>query len=203
MPLIDRQSFTWGPYLWKSHLRDEETQELLKRAHACHGKKTAEPILPFNFGNEWYFTEEDGEYFKRIWNKYLKAYLEGYAVHNNLPPMTDAEFRCWDLNAIWANFYQKNDMAALHNHVGDLSFVIYLDIPEYTNSIDLDKIKGTAPPPGSITFTWGDDKKVFIPATGDLYMFPSNLFHMVMPFKTDVTRISMSGNIFFQQLFHG
>jgi hypothetical protein len=38
-----------------------------------------------------------------------------------------------------------------------------------------------------------------MPKEGDLYMFPAQLRHFVLPFKSDVTRISVSGNILFKQ----
>ena len=35
--------------------------------------------------------------------------------------------------------------------------------------------------------------------TGDLYIFPASLKHYVFPFKSPVTRVSVSGNIMFDQ----
>ena len=34
-----------------------------------------------------------------------------------------------------------------------------------------------------------------VPFTGDMFMFPAWLKHWVSPFKSDVTRISVSGNV--------
>ena len=90
-------------------------------------------------------------------------------------------------------------MTALHNHVGDLSIVLYLQIPTYT-----DKVLGTAPAPGSITFSWGDSKKTFEPKEGELFIFPSGLHHMVMPHKTEgAERVSLSANLYYNAPFHG
>jgi hypothetical protein len=33
------------------------------------------------------------------------------------------------------------------------------------------------------------------PKTGDFFVFPAKLHHTVAPFKSDVTRISVSGNL--------
>ena len=42
------------------------------------------------------------------------------------------------------------------------------------------------------------NQRVFTPNTGDIFIFPAWLQHMVIPFKTpDVERISVSGNIMF------
>ena len=39
-------------------------------------------------------------------------------------------------------------------------------------------------------------KKVVVPKTGDMYIFPASLRHSVYPFKGDSTRVSMSGNLY-------
>ena len=90
-------------------------------------------------------------------------------------------------------------MTALHNHVGDLSIVLYLQIPTYT-----DTVLGTAPAPGSITVSWGDSKKTFEPKEGEMFIFPSGLHHMVMPHKTKgAERVSLSANLYYNAPFHG
>jgi hypothetical protein len=38
-----------------------------------------------------------------------------------------------------------------------------------------------------------------LPKTGDMYIFPATLKHWVFPFKSLVTRVSVSGNILFDQ----
>ena len=59
------------------------------------------------------------------------------------------------------------------------------------------------PKPGSIVFRYGEEKdmlspmRFYIPKAGDIFIFPSWLEHMVIPFKTpDVERVSVSGNIY-------
>ena len=68
----------------------------------------------------------------------------------------------------------------------------------------MNNFEGTAQKPGQITFKYGQIQDYqnqwattnlnLVPKTGDMYIFPAQLEHMVAPFKSDVTRISVSGN---------
>ena len=154
-------------------------------------------MLPFNFDDQWHFPSKDIEWFWGIFKPHLKKYLGGYSRHNDLPVPTEDDI--WEFDHIWVNYYKEHDMTALHNHVGDLSIVLYLQIPTYT-----DKVLGTAPEPGSITFCWGGDKKTFVPKVGELFIFPSGLHHMVMPHKTEgAERVSLSANLYYRAPFNG
>ena len=65
----------------------------------------------------------------------------------------------------------------------------------------IEDFKGTGLGPGTITFFYGEDQKGIVTAHGvrptesDLWIFPASLRHMVPPFRSDVTRISISGNL--------
>ena len=154
--MLRTEGYTWGPYLWRTTLNDEIISVILKRANGIRGEKSATPMLPFNFEDQWHFSNKDIDWFWGIFKPHLKKYLGGYSRHNQLPAPTDDDISNWAFDHIWVNYYKEHDMTALHNHVGDLSIVLYLQIPTYT-----DKVLGTAPAPGSITFSWGDSKKTF------------------------------------------
>ena len=61
--------------------------------------------------------------------------------------------------------------------------------------------KGKSSGPGGISFIYGEGNRQAItyqahfPAEKDLFIFPAWLKHYVAPFKSDVERISVSGNI--------
>ena len=193
------ESYTWGPYLWRTTIHEDQTELILKRANEIRGVKSAAPMLPFNFDDEWHFTDKDKQWFWGIFKPYFKTYLNGYSKHNNLPPPTDHDVSNWAFDHIWVNYYKSGDMTALHNHVGDLSIVLYLQVPTYT-----DKVIGTAPAAGSITFAWGDSKRTLEPKQNEMLIFPSGLLHMVMPHKTEnVERISLSANLYYNNTFNG
>jgi hypothetical protein len=195
--MLRTEGYAWGPYLWRTTLDTDIISVILKRANGIRGDKSATPMLPFNFDDQWHFPSKDIDWFWGIFRPHLKKYLLSYSRHNQLPVPTEDDI--WEFDHIWVNYYKEHDMTALHNHVGDLSIVLYLQIPTYT-----DKVLGTAPEPGSITFCWGGDKKTFVPKVGELFIFPSGLHHMVMPHRTEgAERVSLSANLYYRAPFNG
>jgi len=103
-------------------------------------------------------------------------------------------------NVLWANFQRPGDFNPPHDHADTLSFVIFLDVPD--KLIEENKAyKGRSAGPGGINFVYGDGTREavthhsFVPKAGDMYIFPAWLKHWVYPFKSDCTRISVSGNV--------
>ena len=94
----------------------------------------------------------------------------------------------------WINFQQKNEFNPLHNHRGVISAVLFIDIPD-----DLEVERKTsgfqAEASGCLDLVHNDQHIVVHPRAGDMYMFPSYLWHIVYPYKSDVERISMSFNL--------
>jgi uncharacterized protein (TIGR02466 family) len=91
------------------------------------------------------------------------------------------------LPVAWINFQKENEYIDFHTHGGDMSAVIYIDVPE--NIFEDNKLNGY------IEFAHGDQKHAIRPATGDILLFPSDLNHTVHPYRTSVERISMSFNL--------
>ena len=87
-----------------------------------------------------------------------------------------------------------------HIHTGcDFSSVLFLDIPEELKKENKAYV-GTASGPGCIQFLSGEPstysihQKTFFPKTGDFFMFPGSLRHLVYPFTSDIERISIAAN---------
>ena len=87
-------------------------------------------------------------------------------------------------------------------HSGDLSFVIYLQVPKELKKEAADRAgEHNTSSPGSINFHHGlkmafsITEFVKFPEVGDLFIFPASLQHWVYPFSSDVERISVSGNV--------
>jgi hypothetical protein len=102
----------------------------------------------------------------------------------------------------WINFQRAGEYQPCHEHSGNMSAVVYIDIPEeiaqerYTEDTNINC-------PGQIEFLYqsGDMGSTgtykHIPQTGDFLLFPAGLKHIAYPFHTEnVTRISMSFNVF-------
>ena len=83
-----------------------------------------------------------------------------------------------------------------------LCFVLFLDSPKELEK-EAKEFEGTSVQPGSLLFEytqqarprWSTTGASAFPKTGDFYMFPALLQHWVCPFKSKVTRISVSGNL--------
>ena len=79
--------------------------------------------------------------------------------------------------------------------------MLFLDVPDQIHQ-EIKNFKGTGIGPGGLTFSYGEEQKniitahAIIPVTGELWMFPASMKHMVHPFRSDSTRISVSGNFF-------
>jgi uncharacterized protein (TIGR02466 family) len=86
----------------------------------------------------------------------------------------------------WINFQKATEYIDFHTHGGEMSAVIYIDVPE---DIFEDNLAGY------IEFAHEDQKHAIRPATGDILLFPSDLNHTVHPFNSDSERISMSFNL--------
>lgn len=102
----------------------------------------------------------------------------------------------------WINVQRAGEFNPAHQHTGNLSAVIYIDIPEAIaeeNQNRHSEIK--QPVAGIISFIHGDDSfwyrsiDHYQPKTGDIIIFPASLKHEVYPFKSDVERISMAFNV--------
>ena len=106
------------------------------------------------------------------------------------------------LENLWVNYMRENEYNPLHTHSGDLSFIIYLDVPDM--SVELKNHVANSPPPGWVMFqnelmgnepTWKIIRQSSPPKTGHMFIFPAGLHHQVSPYKTPGTRISVSGNL--------
>tara|TARA_S200000501_G_C20855480_1_gene757566 strand:- start:1505 stop:2152 length:648 start_codon:yes stop_codon:yes gene_type:complete len=193
----------WGPFLWKSELLSSIIDELLKRTNAIKNN-SEDKLSSFNENNimlnSWSYpiTEGDREWFQEILNPWIQTYLKSFSQFNDdtYNPMR------YFINQLWVNYQKQYNFNPPHSHNGNLSFVVYLNIPKEMYD---EEWKSNEPKPGSITFRYGerapmlDNKRTFVPKTGDIFIFPSWLEHMVVPFKTEsVERVSVSGNIYFQ-----
>jgi uncharacterized protein (TIGR02466 family) len=192
---INYNFYYWGPYLYKTTFPKQYCEELLEK-----GKKTkqqANKDLAGHIEKENYFDENDRLWFKEKSKHYFDSYID-----------TSRHFygerisKSFEHKKLWINFMKKGEFNPMHVHNDDLSFVIFLQVPEELKK-ENEKYEGTdkSVGPGGLIFLWGESnerfttQQKFFPKEGDFFIFPSRLRHMVYPFKSDVERISVSGNI--------
>ena len=112
----------------------------------------------------------------------------------------------WRIKDLWINFQKKYEHNPMHNHTGDLSFVLWISIPyDLKEELSLPNCKNSNTPVNSLfEFIFIDflgrvvTSRIDVDKSyeGTLVMFPSALNHMVHPFYTsDDYRISISGNL--------
>jgi hypothetical protein len=193
---------TWGPFLLQTELRDNVLDELLTRASNIRNVEmyNAEHMLAADMHDEWNYPSTDIVWFQEQFEPYVNLYLDGLSHHieQRVSPI-------WEVDNLWVNYQKQHDFNPLHNHRGDLSFVLYLNVPEeLLTEKERYNMIGNGPIPGSIMFTHGeatkfnDSRKFFLPQRGQVFIFPSTLMHTVVPFRTpDIERISVAGNITF------
>ena len=183
----------WGPCVVKTKV-DQNTLDLfLSEGEAS--KEDASPELAGVLKNQFHYRNKRkfDQFFAKIFNLYTYVYSTWKATKKAKPPT-------FHLEKLWINFQGPNEFNPPHSHGGALSFVIFLKIPIELRA-EKQNYKGLSAGPGGITFLYGDVEEYYItaqslfPEEGDMYIFPAWVKHWVYPFKSDCTRISVSGNV--------
>ena len=104
---------------------------------------------------------------------------------------------------IWVNFMKHGEWNPSHFHAGIISFVAYLKVPKEIRQENLEaehcKVSNQ-PTAGKIQWTYGESihfSETYFnqtPVEKDVWLFPSDLKHMVYPYKSQVERVSISCN---------
>ena len=196
MSAINYEVLRWGPCLVKTKITEEWRQLFLSEARAS--KKDFESRLAGMLKRQVEF--RDSSLFDKFFSDMFKMYdhaLQDWTGDRNI---IAGGGEMYNLESLWANFQGPGDFNPPHSHGGALSWVIYLQIPDELIK-ENKQYKGTSAGPGGITFTYGEGPRevityqTYLPHTGDMYIFPAWLQHWVYPFKSDVERISVSGNV--------
>ena len=188
----------WGPFIFETQIDKKFVDLLLEK-----GQETtldARSTLAGMIDKEHYY-ENYYEWFIPKFEIYLNAYLDSSKDYVDTS-LYLSSLNSWHLEKLWINYQKANDYNPPHSHTGDLSFVIYLQVPEeIVKENEETKNKHNNAGAGAITFQIGIDMPFSInryskmPSAGDIFIFPAWLTHYVNAFKSDVERISVSGNI--------
>jgi len=195
---IDYTYFNWGPFLMHTFVSDEIVKGLLERGERL--TKDYRHTLAGNLEKELQYEIDDRQWFMDVgFRKILQSYKQGWEKYHAIKKTSDVKL---GLEKLWINYMKKGDYNPPHIHTGDLSFVIYLQMPNELIEENKNFI-GKSAGPGAITFQYGEAQRPFwstntqivLPQKGSCYIFPALLNHHVAPFKSDITRISVSGNV--------
>ena len=186
--------FNWGPCVVKLKVKDEFKKLLLDE-----GKKNNEDYTTKLAGildKETGYSPESKNKILPFLSQYIGVYDQAYQRYVNKPYDKMPEYV---LSALWINYQRPNDFNPPHDHDGKLSFVIYCSMPKELKK-EHEDYKGKSCGPGGIQFIYGNGPRdaitymSFLPEEGDMFIFPAWLKHWVAPYKSDCTRITVSGN---------
>ena len=193
---VKYQVLQWGPCIVHLKISEEFQQKLLKGAEEARKENKDFRDNLAGIIKEEYAYENRADYVDEI-SQFLTVYDEAYQKFKNEKYKVKPEYL---LNALWVNFMKKNEYNPPHDHSDYLSFVIFLKVPEEITKEQEDFV-GNSAGPGSLSFLYGEGNRQSItyqsvkPKERDIFIFPAWIKHYVAPFYSDVTRISVSGNI--------
>lgn len=202
------EKFYFGPPLYKTKISEELKNSLLSSSK--NQKIPNNKNLAGRIDNEKLFDLESHKKFEEEIIFLIKDYLK-FVIDEQSNVNIKIKNIGFILESLWVNFQKCNEYNPPHAHGGDISFVIYLDIPD---EIKNETFIGHSTPNGSISFIYGNTtlshKKenilidllqpktliTHLPENGEMFIFPSYLVHYVESFTSiDVERISVSGNV--------
>jgi uncharacterized protein (TIGR02466 family) len=187
---INYNFYYWGPFLFKTKVLDEEIKKIL---FFCKKNKklNCRHELAGHISDEYLLNNKD---IFPLLLPYVETYLK--TRYDKMGISFNGKI---EMTGVWVNYMKQGEFNPPHTHIGDLSCVLYLQIPK-----DMDNNKknhiARSEAPGSITFNYGENLKNnisvqnFFPKTGDFFIFPGWLQHYVFPFKSKGERISLSAN---------
>ena len=186
----------WGPYVMRTKVPDYIIKKL--KVEGKKAKQSYNHMLAGHLDNQFLYPRKVQEWFYKEIHPIIQTYRDGHCKFHGIEKL-NVELLADDL---WVNYMKAGDFNPLHTHGGDYSFVLFLDVPKQLKK-EQDDFKGTSTEPGSLQFEftqqarprWATTGQSIRPETGDFYMFPALLQHWVCPFKSKITRISVSGNL--------
>lgn len=196
MSNLNYKFFYWGPLLIQTRIDDALRLDLL--AESKNASLKFDHTLS-KLENEYSFNDSQVKQFSERLKPYFDMYRHVYETNWNLGLIDELKIK-----TMWVNFQTQNEWRPPHFHSKcDASFVIYLDVPK-VEPIE-ENVYGEYKPGGIVfkNFTkaqYADKLKSIdivshLPESGDMFIFPYSLEHYSVPFKTQATRISISGNL--------
>ena len=193
---VDYGHINWGPYVMRTKLPNYIIKKL--KIEGTKAKVSYNKNLAGHLDNQFLYPENVQQWFYNEIHPIIQAYRNGHCKYHGIEEL-NVELRADDL---WVNYMQPGDFNPLHTLGADYSFVLFLDVPKQLKKEE-ENYKGTSARPGQLMFEytqqarprWATTGMSISPETGDFLMFPALLQHWVAPFKSKVTRISVSGNL--------
>ena len=138
----------WGPFVLETTIEDEFVKILLEKGREA--TLDARNDLAGQIEKEFYY-EKYEDWFMPRFSPYVDIYIQEvkrykgatdvfkFLLERNFntqkepwSPMEDINIGniTWFLHSLWINFQAANEYNPPHNHTGDLSLIIYLQVPQ-------------------------------------------------------------------------
>lgn len=195
MQQIKYEGFNWGPLLLKTYVDVKICDQILLMAK--NAKDDHRDGLASLIDNAKKFNLEDKDKIFQLLYPFFMCFIDlqdNHLVYKSLRP---TQLKPGDL---WINYQTAGEFNPPHRHNMDLSFALCLQMPQEIIQENKNYL-GRSSGPGALMFNYGEIEDCvihthqFLPKKGDLFLFPSKLRHTVFPFKSNTTRISISGNL--------
>lgn len=186
----------WGPCVLRSRISKEFHAALLSESETSRKNELNWQDKLAGIIKEEYQLRDKSMFIEPL-GRFFAMYHHAFKQWTNLPDLPAPRYQLRDL---WVNFQKAGEFNPPHDHAGALSFVTYLRVPDELKQ-EFEEYRGTSSGPGGITLLYGEGNKQAItmqqifPAERDIIIFPAWLKHYVAPFRSDVTRISVAGNV--------
>ena len=199
---VEYDTYPWGPWCIQSTINQEFIDILLEKGNEARAQnQDHRKSLAGQIENEYYY-KDFGDWFCPLFDPYIGAYFNG-AVEQGTEVFRKP-VKGFEMISLWINYQKAYEYNPPHAHGGDVSFIIYLQIPDEIAKENLEtRHQHNNTGPGMIQFLLGPqrafsvDSVGMMPRVGCVIIFPSWLPHYVNDFKSDVERISVSGNLNF------
>jgi hypothetical protein len=192
---VNIQMFNWGPCVIRMKISNTFKELLISESKK--NKMDFRDKLAGIMDHETGYGEESKKIILPQLSQCLGVYNQAYERYVMKPFEKQPEYV---LTSLWINHQKRNEFNPPHDHDGKLSFVTYLSIPEKLKK-ENKEYTGKSCGPGGIQFIYGNGPRDCVtiysifPEENDMFIFPAWLKHWVAPFKSNVTRISVSGNV--------
>ena len=211
----------FSPVIYKSEMSKDFHSYVFDNIHRIlDHKKSASNMLAGNIENQWQSRNIDYKRYKSFLNSHLIEYINHIIdlelAYSKLdsdkteilfnPDENIVRTKCTENNfdynmgsdywkGPWLNIQTSNEFNPLHAHSGNISGILFLQIPKEIEEERYEYKNKYRSLHGCLTFIRNNNMISVKPKDMGILLFPSRLQHMVYPFRSDVERITMSFNV--------
>ena len=212
----DNGTIIWpfSPPIYQSEITDDQREHMLEHASQCDENFNRHLAGNMLKGDSFLFKNEHINHWEPILLHKVNMFMAGLKLcyGNDLDPTEILNISTPDpkqnrnlkrkgrlvLESLWVNYQREGDWNPPHIHTGELSMVIFLDVPRKIFDV---QANSNTQHSGDLVFyngeritRWQNNEWPVRPYNNLMFIFPSRLRHSVPPFYPQACRVSISGN---------